>query len=248
MIPRVMPVMVIHAAKCFHTINFKPDQYLGDPVSIARLYGEMDADELIVFDKSNRDSIYENKKLKIICQEVYIPVAYGGNLKTLEDVDFAMKQGIEKVVLQISDVSSNNLIQKVANKYGNQSVVACVNYSSVNNSSSDHEAMVNQNEISDAINLALELGSGEILIQDVGRSGTRTGFDFKLIALAFKSTPIPVIYSGGAKGTSCLEEVILAGASAVAASTIFSLSSRTNTPLVSYLDSNNKKTIENLTS
>ena len=246
MIPRVMPVMVIHGRKCFHTINFKLDQYLGDPVNIARLYGEMDADELIIFDKSNRDSIYENQKLRTICQEVFIPVAYGGNLKTLEDVDLAMKQGIEKVVLQISDMHSKDLIQNVAKKYGNQSVVACVNYSSVNNSSSNHKSMINQNEIFDTINLALELGSGEILIQDVGRSGTRNGFDFKLIAPVFRSTPVPVIYSGGASGVNCLEEAILAGASAVAASTIFSLSANTNSPLVSYLNPKLKKTIENL--
>ncbi len=243
-----MPVMVIYAGKCFHTINFKLDQYLGDPVNIARLYGEMNTDELIIFDKSKKNSIYENQKLKIICQEVFIPVAYGGNLKTLEDVDFAMKQGIEKVVIQINDIFSKDLIQKVAKKYGNQSVVTCVNYSSVDYFSADHKFMAKQTEIYDAVNLALELGSGEILIQDLGRAGTRNGFDFKLIAPVFRSTPIPVIYSGGAKGTSCLEEVILAGASAVAASTIFSLSSRTNTPLVSYLNSNDKKIIENLTS
>lgn len=241
-----MPVMVIHGGKCFHTINFKLDQYLGDPVNIARLYGEMDADELIIFDKSNLDSIYENQKLRTICQEVFIPVAYGGNLKTLEDVDFAMKQGIEKVVLQISDVPSKDLIQNVAKKYGNQSVVACVNYSSVNNSGFNHKSMINQNQIFGAINLALELGSGEILIQDIGRSGTRNGLDFKLIAPVFRSTPIPVIYSGGASGVNCLEEAILAGASAVAVSTIFSLSANTNSPLVSYLSPNLKKTIEEL--
>jgi cyclase len=241
-----MPVMVIHSGKCFHTINFKLDQYLGDPVNIARLYGEMDADELIIFDKSNRDSIYENQKLRTICQEVFIPVAYGGNLKTLEDVDFAMKQGIEKVVLQISDEPSKDLIQKVAKKYGNQSVVACVNYSSVNNSSTNHKFMLSKNEIFDAINLALELGSGELLIQDIGRSGTRNGFDFKLITPVFSSTPIPVIYSGGASGVKCLEEAILAGASAVAASTIFSLSANTNSPLVSYLNPKLKKIIEKL--
>jgi cyclase len=133
------------------------------------------------------------------------------------------------------------LIQNVAKKYGNQSVVACVNYSSVNNSSSNHKSMINQNEIFDTINLALELGSGEILIQDVGRSGTRNGFDFKLIAPVFRSTPIPVIYSGGASGVNCLEEAILAGASAVAASTVFSLSANTNSPLVSYLNPKLKK-------
>jgi cyclase len=247
MIPRVIPVMVVNAGNCFHTINFKPDQYLGDPINIARLYGEMDADELVIFDKSDRDSIYENQKLRIICQEVYIPVAYGGNLKTLEDVDFAMRQGIEKVILQINDVSRKDLIRKVIKKYGSQSVVACVNYSSVSSFTSDHKSLLTQNEILDAMHSVLELGSGELLIQDVSRSGTRNGFDFKLIAPVFSSTPMPVIYSGGASGTSCVEEVILAGASAVAASTIFSLSSKTNTPLVSYLDSNNKKIIENLT-
>jgi len=248
MIPRVIPVIVIDSAKCYHTINFKLNQYLGDPVNIARLYGEMFADELIIFDKSNNDSIYENQKLKVICQEVFIPVAYGGNLKTLEDVDLAMRQGIEKVIIQFSDILNNDLIRKSAEKYGNQSVVTCINYSSIEEFASIHKFMVNQNSIADAINLALELGSGEILIQDVGRSGSRKGFDFELIAPFFRSIPVPVIYSGGANGISCLEGAILAGASAVAASTFFSLSKNTNSPLVSYLDPNSKKTIENLRS
>ena len=246
MISRVIPVMVIHEAKCFHTINFELDQYLGDPISMARLYGEMHADELIIFDRSNKDSIFENQRLRVICQEVFIPVAYGGNLKTLEDVDCAMKQGIEKVVIKISDNFSKDLIRKVADKYGNQSVVTCINYSSIIEFNSDYKFMITQNEILNAIDLALELGSGEILIQDVGRSGTRKGIDLKYISPMFESTPIPVIYSGGANGIRCLEETILAGASAVAASTIFSLSFKTNSPLVSYLNPNQKKTIENL--
>ena len=246
MIPRVIPVMVINAVNCYHTINFKLDQYLGDPVSIARLYGEMFADELMIFDKSNTGSICENQKLRVICQEVFIPVAYGGNLKTLDDVDSAMKQGIEKVVLQIGDVFSKDLVKKVSKKYGNQSVITCINYSSIGDFGSNHKFMVDLTEISNTINLALELGTGEILIQDVGRSGTRKGFNLKLIAPIFESTPMPVIYSGGAKAISCLEEVIRAGASAVAASTLFSLSANTNSPLVSYLNPSEKKKIENL--
>ena len=235
MLPRIVPVMIIESNKAYQTVNFELNQYLGDPISIARLYGELGADELVIFDKSIEQPIFLNNRLRNICQEVYIPVAYGGHINSINDADVVMSQGIEKVVIKLDSEDRFKLVALIASKYGKQSVVGCINYISDSRFKSDTSYSVNHDNLDSLYAKGITAGVGELLIQDISRSGTKLGFNLDGVSRIFKESKIPIIYAGGANDLASLRQPLLLGASGVAASTIFSLSSLGNSPLISYI-------------
>jgi imidazole glycerol-phosphate synthase subunit HisF len=71
-------------------------------------------------------------------------------------------------------------------------------------------------------------GAGEILITSIDRDGTMQGYDLQLIEAVANSVKIPVIASGGAGNYQhMVTAVTQAGASAVAAASIFHFTEQT---------------------
>ena len=70
-------------------------------------------------------------------------------------------------------------------------------------------------------------GAGEILLTSVDRDGTMTGYDLDLVACVAAAVGIPVIASGGAGTYQHLVDAVHAGASAVAAASMFHFTEQT---------------------
>ncbi len=61
-----------------------------------------------------------------IVSEAFMPVAYGGGIKSPSDAERLFRCGLEKIVLSSSLFDSTTLVHKLANRYGSQSIVACL--------------------------------------------------------------------------------------------------------------------------
>src|SRR5690606_35147665 len=73
-----------------------------------------------------------------------------------------------------------------------------------------------------------DLGAGEILVTSIDRDGTMTGYDLDLIRSVARAVGIPVIASGGAGNFGhFLSAITEAGASAVAAASMFHFTQQT---------------------
>jgi cyclase len=71
-------------------------------------------------------------------------------------------------------------------------------------------------------------GAGEILLTSIDRDGTMKGYDLALVESVCSAVNIPVIASGGAGSYSDMVAAVQnAGASAVAAASIFHFTERT---------------------
>jgi cyclase len=70
-------------------------------------------------------------------------------------------------------------------------------------------------------------GAGEILLTSVDRDGTMSGYDLDLISAVSSAVDIPVIASGGAGSYAHMVEAVHAGASAVAAASMFHFTEQT---------------------
>jgi cyclase len=82
-----------------------------------------------------------------------------------------------------------------------------------------------------------ELGVGEILINSIDRDGTMKGYDLDLIAKVSATVDVPVIACGGAGSIMDFEKAIYeAGASAVAAGSMFVFHGKHRAVLISYPD------------
>ena len=77
-------------------------------------------------------------------------------------------------------------------------------------------------------------GAGEIFLNSVERDGTQEGYDLKLVDQVTKAVSVPVIASGGAGRNEDFISAVDAGASAVAAGSMFVFQGRHRAVLISY--------------
>jgi cyclase len=220
---RVMPCLLLRNSALVKTIQFKDPSYVGDPINAIRIYNEKEVDELVVLDITRT---IDNKRpqLKLISEiatECFMPVAYGGGLSRMEDVEAIFSCGIEKVVINSHAVAEPSFVTRVAEKFGSQAVVVSVDVK--RSLFGRYEVMTHGGRKStglDPVDFARKMekaGAGELFLTSIDRDGTGKGFDVELIRRVTNAVGIPTIACGGA-GTveHCGVAVKEGGASAVA--------------------------------
>lgn len=225
------------------TVKFRKRIYVGDPVNAVRIFSHKEVDELILLDiDATRSRSRPNWHLiEEIVGEAFMPVAYGGGIRNLEDVEIAFRCGIEKVILSSAVSASTSLLQKVAQRYGRQAAVVCLPVKKawrggyeVRFSRSD--ATMASDPVAFA-GLSAGAGAGELLVYSIDRDGTYSGYDLELLSQITSAVDIPVIACGGARGPADFQSAITkAGCSAVAAGSIFVFQGPGKGVLISYPD------------
>lgn len=214
--PRIIPTLLIDDRDLIKTKQFGKRTYLGDPVNAVKIFNRKGIDELSILDigatSKGREPDYEI--LKDIASEAFMPLSYGGGIRTQEQVHELLTIGYEKIVINTSLVRSPWLITKVAEQYGSQSVVASIDAKKTNGNYCCYIADGTEKTKWDPVNLAQEaerLGVGEIIINSVDRDGMMQGYDIELVRRVSDSVRVPVIAIGGAGGINDLRTVLREG-------------------------------------
>jgi imidazole glycerol-phosphate synthase subunit HisF len=224
---RVIPVLLIHQFGVYKSTKFKNHIYIGDPINIIRLFNEMEVDELVILDidASKKNSEPKYSFLEELVSEAFMPVAYGGGIRTVEQGKRILNIGIEKIIINHAIQSNLALISDCASRFGSQSIVSSIDYKASllrNRRQYDHVSgkLLNIHPI-DAAKLAQERGAGEILFTCVDRDGSMQGLDLELIKDASHLLSIPFVICGGAGTLDHLQHAKSAGAPAIAAGSMF---------------------------
>lgn len=92
---RVIPCLLIRGNGLVKTRKFKDAVYIGDPVNAARIFSEKEADEIVVLDiDASREGREPNYELVAeIAGECFMPMAYGGGVRSLEQVRKLIRSG-----------------------------------------------------------------------------------------------------------------------------------------------------------
>lgn len=235
-LPRVIPTIVIDEGRAIHTEGFQYSSYLGDPLNIARLYGELEADEILLLDRTQdfHETLLGNGLLKRLTEQVFTPVSYGGAISQTNQVDKALDSGLDKIVFKLESPGALELVQWTASKFGSQAVMVCINYVEYGFSSVEGVTIKIDN-IANLVKTAVDVGAGEILLQNASRSGSKSGLGGASLQLKLGDLTPPVILSGGVGSMSDIKEAFELGFSGVGVSTLFCMESRSQTPLTSYL-------------
>lgn len=100
-----------------------------DPVRLAGLYSENNADELIVFDMSSGDAEHEAALglIKEICAACEMDVIGAGNIKRMEDVKKLLYAGCKKAVLDYELESNIAVTEEVSLKFGREKILVSFN-------------------------------------------------------------------------------------------------------------------------
>ena len=219
---RVIPCLLLKDESLVKTVNFKKPGYIGDPVNTARIFNELEVDELTLLDitATNEKRKPNFKILSELANECFMPLAYGGGINNFDDAKKILQIGIEKVIINSAAYTNPTFITQLASHFGNQAVVASIDvkknmfgkyqvYSNSGNKKQKVEVVAWAKKLE-------ELGAGEILLTAIHQEGTWKGFDIDLINSIASVVGIPVIANGGAANLKDIEEVVKKGnASAV---------------------------------
>lgn len=248
--PRVIPTLLLQGQGLVKTVKFKDPTYLGDPINIVRIFNDKEVDELVFLDiiatKEDRPPSFE--MLTNITSECFMPLAYGGGIRSMGDVEKLLGIGIEKVILNTSAVENPALVRSVADYAGSSSVVISMDVKK--NFLGKYETYTRsgkKNTGLDPVRHAVEMekqGAGELFVNSIDRDGTMQGYDLDLIRRVADAVSIPVVACGGAGKLQDLADAInIGGASAAAAGSLFVFQGPLRGVLISYPSQDDLKRI-----
>ncbi|MBM3182109.1 MAG: glycosyl amidation-associated protein WbuZ [Chloroflexi bacterium] len=239
--PRVIPALLLKGQGLVKTVKFKGPKYLGDPINIVRIFNDKEVDELVLLDIT---ATPENRRpqfdlLKNIASEAFIPLAYGGGIRSMDDVRKLLSIGIEKLIMNTSAIENSSLIRETADHAGSQAAVVSIDVKKNLLGKYEVFAHCGQKKTGlDPVKHAVEMekmGAGEIIINSIDRDGTMQGYDVELVRKVADSVQVPVVACGGAGNLSHVSEVIKQGhASAAAAGSMFVFQGPLRGVLISY--------------
>jgi len=184
-------------------------------------------DELIVINATKTvKSISEfASTVSKLVNDVFIPIAAGGGIRSFEDAELLFNSGADKIVLNTALVESPELIKLLVKQYGSQSIVASIDYKKGND---DFEVFINDG--TEKIDMTLpeylkyieSLEVGEIYLNSIDKDGTGFGYDFETIKNLQDDINLPLIIAGGAGNENHLiDGLYLNNVSAVATANLF---------------------------
>lgn len=228
---RVIPCLDVDAGRVVKGVRFADLRDAGDPVELARAYGESGADELTFLDvtasSGDRETVHD--VVAACAEEVFIPLTVGGGIRSVSDVDRLLRDGADKVSVNTSAVADPQLISDISRHFGNQVLVLSLDARRTQGAPtpSGFEVTIRggrEGTGRDAIEWireAADRGVGEVLLNSIDADGTRDGFDLELIAAARQAVSVPLIASGGAGAVEHFAPAVRAGADALLAASVF---------------------------
>jgi len=238
--PRLIPVLLLKHGVLVRSQAFRTHQVIGNPMSTVKRLSDWNVDELILLDISSddfhdlrRDDIQQRYQgtsaidvLREVSKVCFMPLAFGGKISTLDDIQQRLAAGADKVVINTAAVDNPQFIKAASNRFGAQCIVVSIDAVRHPDGAAEvYTAFGKRPTGRDPADWAREvaqLGAGEIFLNSIDRDGAATGYDLDLVARVASAVEIPVIACGGVGSYEDFAEGITkGGASAVAAANIF---------------------------
>ena len=205
-----------------------------------RIFSDKEADENVILDiDASKKGLEPNYELiREIAGEAFMPLAYGGGVRNLEQIKRLIRAGVEKVVINTQATESMNTILEAVKIFGSQAIIGAVDvrkkifggYVVLSNSGTVETNLNLQQHLSNLV----QAGVGELFINNIDRDGTMEGYDLTLVKAVSKFS-VPVVVCGGAGNLQDMTNAVFeGGASAVAAGSMFVFHGKHRAVLINY--------------
>lgn len=220
---RVIPALLMKNERLIKTEKFKKYRYIGDPCNTLRIFNELEVDELLILDilatKEKKEPNYN--LLRDIATECFMPLSYGGGIRSVEQARRIFNIGFEKICINSITFDDLNTVTTLCNEFGSQAIIGSIDYKK--NFWGKHEVVrecgsqFTGRDVDEWAKILYEAGVGEILLTSVELEGSWNGYDLKTLKLVASSIDIPVIAHGGCGKLEHIRAAVFEGnASAVA--------------------------------
>jgi len=225
---RIIPCLDVLNGQVVKGVKFRQLRLAGDPPTLAKMYEEQNADEIVFLDIG---ASLEGRKILIdvvrrTADMVFIPLTVGGGIRGIEDIRDLLCAGADKVSVNTAAVEDPKLVKKSSDKFGSQSIVVAIDAKRIGRRKWEVFTYGARKPTGlDAIKWAKrveKLGAGEILLTSIDADGMKQGYDLELTRMVAEAVNIPLIASGGAGNLEHIYEALTIGkADAALAASIF---------------------------
>jgi cyclase len=226
---RVIPCLDVDGGRVVKGVQFRDLRDAGDPAELAAAYDREGADEIVFLDitaSSDARKILLDA-VERTADQVFIPLAVGGGVRSVQDMAELLTHGADKVSVNTAALDDPALITRCAEVFGSQCVVLAID-ARRRREATGWEVFSHGGRRAagrDAVEWANEgerLGAGEILLTSMDFDGTHAGYDLDLLRAVSSAVRLPVIASGGAGSAQHMYEALTAGgADAALAASVF---------------------------
>ena len=214
---RIIPRLDIKGPNLVKGIHLEGLRVLGEPSQFAKYYYEQGADEIIYQDTVA--SLYERNSLTDIinktAKEIFIPLTVGGGIRTMKDIQDALRAGADKVSINTAAIRDPNFINEASNFYGSSTIVIAIESLKKEDGKyyvfTDNGREETYKEVISWVREAEDRGAGEIFLTSIDNEGTGNGFDLDLIKEVSAQSSLPVVAHGGPSDYSHITAAILEG-------------------------------------
>lgn len=242
---RIIPIMQIKDRLMYKSKGYHDHVYVGDPLNALRIFNEKGVDELIVIDigASHADYEIDFEFLEDLASEAFMPLAYGGRIRSLEDATRVISIGFEKVVLNSGAFLKAGLIESISSYIGAQSVVLSVDIGR-KGFFKRHQVLHSNGKrrvhgsLQSLVDEYIEKGIGELFFYDMARDGKMDGLDPAFLNFIRGGYSVPTIVAGGVRDVKDFSVAFDYGHDAVGVGSAFVYAAKGQGVLIDYFKGN----------
>lgn len=215
--PRIIPTLLLKGDGLVKSVKFKDFKYIGDPINAVKIFNDLHADELVFLDieATKEGRCISLDFVKEVGDEANMPFAVGGGINDIKQIQQLISAGAEKVIITTEAVKNPEFISKAAETFGSSTIVVGIDVKKkwLGNQKVWSNAGTKESKYTpvEFAQLMESKGAGELIVQNIERDGSMTGYDIELIKSISESVSIPVVALGGAGKISDLEQAFKVG-------------------------------------
>jgi len=205
----VIPAIDIRGGRCVRLVQGRPEDetvFSDDPVEMARRWTREGAERLHVVnldgafaaDRGDNAALLNRRIIADMAAAVNVPIQLGGGLHSIEDIEEALRLGVDRVILGTVAVEKSEVVMNAVHRWGADCIL--VGIDGRNGMAMTHGW---QRESSTSVlDLALHMksmGIMRIVYTDVQRDGMLVGVNLEATAEIARDSGLRVIASGGVR-------------------------------------------------
>lgn len=199
---RIIPRLEFKGPNLIKGLEFEGNRSLGLLKDFAKIYSNYNFDEIIFYDivASLYNQSFNFDSLNNISNLFNIPINLCGGFRKVRDIEYALKNGADKISLNTSLFNDKNLLKNLVKRFGSSTIISNIEYYKTDKKyilmTEFGRSPVNYDLI-EWIKYLCESGIGEIHLLNIKSDGYGNGIDYETIDIVSRNSNVPLVYGGG---------------------------------------------------
>ena len=206
----IFPAIDIKDGKCVRLIKGDFNQmtsYEKSPFDQAKVYFENGFNNIHIVDLDGAllGQSYNSHIVKKMLENLKLKIQIGGGIRTIDEVDSWVKNGVDKVIIGTAGVENKNFLKKACEKFKNKIAISLdVKDGLIFLSGWKKQTNI---RVSDFLKEVENFGISRIIYTDINKDGTKEGPNIKDTIELSSKVKIPFVISGGISSIEDIKKI-----------------------------------------